>query len=94
MLTNPRLIVTVIESDSKIDPPVPNAGDRATKLRAQQERQGMSYILCRQATSLLQRTRLNVTISCEAWHAKHSRHMLLGASAIFFWGATLTRIEL
>ncbi|KAI0059534.1 hypothetical protein BV25DRAFT_1918331 [Artomyces pyxidatus] len=71
------LIVTVVESDSKTDPPVPNAADRAAKLRSQQERQGLAYILCRQATSLLQRTRLNVTISCEAWHAKNARHMIL-----------------
>ncbi|THH20566.1 hypothetical protein EW146_g815, partial [Bondarzewia mesenterica] len=71
------LIVTVLENESKIDPPVPNAADRAAKLRAQQERQGMAYILCRQATSLLQRTRLHVSVTCEAWHAKNARRMLL-----------------
>ncbi|KAI0269900.1 hypothetical protein BC834DRAFT_819931 [Gloeopeniophorella convolvens] len=71
------LIVTVSENDSKVDPPSVNAGERASKLRSQQERQGLAYILCRQATSLLQRTRLNVTISCEAWHAKNARHMIL-----------------
>jgi len=71
------LIVTVSENDSKVDPPSVNAGERGTKLRCQQERQGLAYILCRQATSVLQRTRLNVTISCEAWHAKNSRHMIL-----------------
>ena len=80
----PRLIVTIIESDSKTDPAQPNTGDRAAKLRSQQERQGMAYILCRQATSLLQRTRLNVTIACEAWHAKHARHMLLGAPSFLY----------
>jgi hypothetical protein len=37
----------------------------------------MAYILVRQATSLLQRTRLHVTITCQAWHAKHARHMIL-----------------
>lgn len=42
------------------------------------QRQGLAYILVRQATSLLQRTRLNVVISCQAWHAKNARHMLLG----------------
>jgi hypothetical protein len=31
-------------------------------------------------TGLLQRTRLHVTILCQAWHAKNSRHMLLGKS--------------
>ncbi|TFY78787.1 hypothetical protein EWM64_g5227 [Hericium alpestre] len=71
------LVVHVAENESKVDPPVPNAADRAVKLRAQQERQGLAYILCRQVTSLLQRTRLNVTITCEAWHAKNARHMLL-----------------
>ncbi|PCH40073.1 hypothetical protein WOLCODRAFT_136641 [Wolfiporia cocos MD-104 SS10] len=71
------LIVTVIENESKVDPLIPNPADRAAKLRSQQERQALAYILVRQATSLLQRTRLNVTISCQAWHAKHSRHMLL-----------------
>ncbi|OCH91239.1 hypothetical protein OBBRIDRAFT_729154 [Obba rivulosa] len=71
------LIVSVIENESKVDPMIPNPADRAAKLRAQQERQALAYILVRQATSLLQRTRLNVTISCQAWHAKNSRHMLL-----------------
>ncbi|KAA1469831.1 hypothetical protein DENSPDRAFT_835507 [Dentipellis sp. KUC8613] len=71
------LVVHVVENESKVDPPVPNAADRAAKLRSQQERQGLAYILCRQVTSLLQRTRLNVTIICEAWHAKNARHMLL-----------------
>ena len=39
----------------------------------------MAYILVRQATSLLQRTALHVTVACQAWHAKNARHMLLGA---------------
>ncbi|KDR82738.1 hypothetical protein GALMADRAFT_238243 [Galerina marginata CBS 339.88] len=71
------LIVTVVENESKVDPAIPNAADRAVKLRSQQERQGLAYILVRQVTGLLQRTKLNVTISCQAWHAKNSRHMLL-----------------
>ncbi|PPQ89640.1 hypothetical protein CVT25_013827 [Psilocybe cyanescens] len=70
-------IVTVVENESKVDPAIPNAADRAVKLRSQQERQGLAYILVRQVTGLLQRTKLNVTISCQAWHAKNSRHMLL-----------------
>ncbi|KAI0725644.1 hypothetical protein C8Q72DRAFT_850904 [Fomitopsis betulina] len=77
------LIVTVIENESKVDPPVPNQADRAAKLRAQQERQALAYILVRQAISLLQRTRLHVTVSCQAWHAKNRKHMLLGECAIF-----------
>ncbi|KAG6856418.1 hypothetical protein H0H87_004637 [Tephrocybe sp. NHM501043] len=71
------LIVTVTENDAKVDPPIPNATDRSTKLRSQQERQGLAYILVRQATSLLQRTKLNVKVACQAWHAKNARHMLL-----------------
>ncbi|KAF9077575.1 hypothetical protein BDP27DRAFT_477051 [Rhodocollybia butyracea] len=71
------LIVTIVENDSRVDPPIPNTADRASKLRSQQERQGLAYILIRQATSLLQRTKLNVTIACQAWHAKNARHMLL-----------------
>jgi hypothetical protein len=42
------------------------------------QRQGMAYILARQVTSLLQRTKLNVTVACQAWHAKNARHILLG----------------
>ncbi|KAG6850279.1 hypothetical protein H0H93_015536 [Arthromyces matolae] len=71
------LIVTVNENDGKVDPPIPNASDRTTKLRSQQERQGLAYILVRQVTSLLQRTKLNVKVTCQAWHAKNARHMLL-----------------
>ncbi|KAJ8583883.1 adenine nucleotide alpha hydrolases-like protein [Rhizopogon salebrosus TDB-379] len=71
------LIVTVVENEAKVDPAIPNPVDRTTRLRSQQERQGLAYILVRQATSLLQRTRLNVTVSCQAWHSKNSRHMLL-----------------
>ncbi|KAI0086462.1 hypothetical protein BDY19DRAFT_959970 [Irpex rosettiformis] len=71
------LIITVVENEDKVDPAIANPSDRMSKLRAQQERQGMAYILVRQATSLLQRTHLHVTISCQAWHAKNARHMLL-----------------
>ncbi|KAJ3814673.1 hypothetical protein EV368DRAFT_32078 [Lentinula lateritia] len=71
------LVVTIVENENRVDPPIPNTADRANKLRSQQERQGLAYILIRQATSLLQRTKLNVTIACQAWHAKNARHMLL-----------------
>lgn len=71
------LIVTVVENEGKVDPPIPNPADRSTRLRSQQERQGIAYILVRQATSLLQRTHLNVTVSCQAWHSNNARHMLL-----------------
>ncbi|KAG1771817.1 hypothetical protein EDD22DRAFT_947811 [Suillus occidentalis] len=39
------LIVTVVENEKKVDPPIPNQADRAVKLRSQQERQGLAYIL-------------------------------------------------
>ncbi|TEB39889.1 hypothetical protein FA13DRAFT_1784541 [Coprinellus micaceus] len=71
------LLVTIVENDQRIDPTNDKPADRHTKLRSQQERQGMAYILARQVTSLLQRTRLHVTVACQAWHAKHARHMLL-----------------
>lgn len=71
------LVVTVMENQTKVDPPIPNTRDRAAKVRSQQERQGLAYMLVKQVTSLLQRTKLNVKVSCQAWHAKNSRHMLL-----------------
>jgi nucleotide-binding universal stress UspA family protein len=71
------LIVHVNENEGKVDPALPNTADRTLKVRSQQERQAMAYILVRQATALLQRTKLNVTVICQAWHAKNSRHMLL-----------------
>ncbi|KZT23422.1 adenine nucleotide alpha hydrolases-like protein [Neolentinus lepideus HHB14362 ss-1] len=71
------LLVTVVENENKVDPPTMNAMDRAIKLRNQQERQALAYILVRQVTGLLQRTRLNVTVACQSWHAKNHRHMLL-----------------
>lgn len=40
-------------------------------------------------TSLLQRTRLNITVACQAWHAKNARHMLLGSSTHHFTPMTL-----
>jgi hypothetical protein len=49
------------------------------------QRQGLAYILARQATSLLQRTKLNVTVICQAWHAKNARHMLLGNFGIYIF---------
>ncbi|THV05255.1 hypothetical protein K435DRAFT_745518 [Dendrothele bispora CBS 962.96] len=69
------LIINIVENEARVDPPKP--ADRTNKLRSQQERQGLAYILVRQATALLQRTRLHVSISCQAWHAKNARHMLL-----------------
>ena len=43
-----------------------------------EKRQALAYVLARQALELLQRTRLNVTVVCQAWHAKNTRHIILG----------------
>jgi hypothetical protein len=37
----------------------------------------MAVILARRALAVLQRTRLSVKVSCQAIHARHSRHFLL-----------------
>ncbi|KAL5520162.1 hypothetical protein ACEPAG_1822 [Sanghuangporus baumii] len=71
------ILVSVIENEAKVDPPHPNPADRVSKLRNQQERQTLAYILVRQVIGLLQRTKLHVRVICQAWHAKNSRHMLL-----------------
>ncbi|KAF8508194.1 hypothetical protein BU17DRAFT_77988 [Hysterangium stoloniferum] len=71
------IVVTVTETEAKLDPVDGSTIDRVAKLRNQQERQTLAYLLIRQVTSLLQRTRLNVTVVCQAWHAKNSRHLLL-----------------
>ncbi|KIJ54275.1 hypothetical protein M422DRAFT_153729 [Sphaerobolus stellatus SS14] len=71
------IVITVVEGDGKLDPPEGQTANRVVKLRNQQERQTLAYLLVRQVTSLLQRTRLNVTVVCQAWHAKNSRHRLL-----------------
>jgi len=71
------VLVTVAEAENKLDPPAGTTVDRVNKLRNQQERQTLAYLLVRQVTSLLQRTRLNVSVVCQAWHAKNNRHLLL-----------------
>lgn len=70
-------IVNVAETDSKLDPPEGANVDRLAKLRSQQDRQTLAYLLVRQATGLLQRTKLHVTVMCQAWHAKNARRMIL-----------------
>lgn len=45
------LVVTVVENESKVDPAIPNAADRATKLRSQQEVNIFSF--CRMFLTLL-----------------------------------------
>ncbi|CEQ42655.1 SPOSA6832_04493, partial [Sporobolomyces salmonicolor] len=55
----------------------PSASSKAAKLANQRERQTAALQLTRQATALLERTRLNVRIVCQAIHAKVPRHMLV-----------------
>jgi len=66
------------ETRDAVDPKNANEQDRVTKLRVQKERQTIALQLVRQVTGLLQRTRLNVTVTCQAIHSKNARHMLLG----------------
>ncbi|KAF8610414.1 adenine nucleotide alpha hydrolases-like protein [Ceratobasidium sp. AG-I] len=71
------IVVNVQETESKLDPQDATSGDKTQKIRNQQERQTLTYLLCRQVTGLLQRTRLNVRVFCQAIHSKNSRRMLL-----------------
>ncbi|KAG8779440.1 hypothetical protein FRC12_024271 [Ceratobasidium sp. 428] len=71
------IVVNVQETESKLDPTDATTGDKTQKIRNQQERQTLTYLLCRQVTGLLQRTRLNVRVYCQAIHSKNSRRMLL-----------------
>ncbi|GAA6060273.1 hypothetical protein JCM10212_003973 [Sporobolomyces blumeae] len=72
-------IVSVMETDTKFDSddPNPSASAKAAKLTNQRERQSAVLRISRQATTLLERTRLNVRIICQAIHAKVPRHMLV-----------------
>lgn len=45
------------------------------------QRETHAYLLTRQVITLLQRTQLQVVITCQAWHAKNMRHHILGAPA-------------
>ncbi|KAH8929026.1 adenine nucleotide alpha hydrolases-like protein [Atractiella rhizophila] len=69
------LIVTVMEDEKKLDSD--DGSDKTAKIRNQNERQGRALLLSKEATSLVERTRLNVRIICQAIHAKNARHMLV-----------------
>ncbi|KDN43333.1 hypothetical protein K437DRAFT_248535 [Tilletiaria anomala UBC 951] len=71
------LIVSVMETDSKFDTLDHKNESKEARSEHQKIRQNQALILARQATALLQRTRLGVRISCQAIHAKNARHMLL-----------------
>ncbi|WVQ73351.1 hypothetical protein IAR50_002919 [Cryptococcus sp. DSM 104548] len=70
-------VISVKEDESKIDPKNWSNNDRAQKMRVQKERQTTALLLVKQVTGLLQRTRLQITVTCQFLHAKNSRHMLL-----------------
>lgn len=61
-----------------VDPKTWSESDKGQKVKNQRERQQMALLLTKQVTSLLQRTKLNITVTCQFLHAKNSRHMLLG----------------
>ena len=87
-------VISVKEDESKVDPKNRNTQDRAVKLRLQKEvspfstqpltlqRQQTALLLTRQVTGLLQRTNLNITVTCQFLHAKNARHMLLGTAPL------------
>ncbi|TKY88296.1 hypothetical protein EX895_002648 [Sporisorium graminicola] len=71
------LVVSVMETDTKLDALDPTHEEAAARMEHQRIRQAMASVLAKQATHLLERTRLEVKISCQAIHAKNARHMLL-----------------
>lgn len=72
-------IVSVMETDTKfdVDGDKETASDRKAKFANRRDREANALMLSKQATALLERTRLNVSIVCQAIHAKNARHMLL-----------------
>ncbi|KAI9599858.1 hypothetical protein KEM48_010253, partial [Puccinia striiformis f. sp. tritici PST-130] len=73
------LIIMIIETDSKLDPEEGSgtAADRTAKIRNQKDRQEKATLLVREATALLERTGLNVKVTCQAIHGKNPKHMLI-----------------
>ncbi|GAA6029860.1 hypothetical protein JCM8097_001083 [Rhodosporidiobolus ruineniae] len=72
------IIVSVMETDTKLDPDdLSSSSARTAKQTNQRERQAAALQLARQATQLIERTRLNCRIVCQAIHAKVPRHMLV-----------------
>lgn len=71
------MVVSVMETDVKLDSLDAKHEDKAARQEYQRIRQSMAVILARRATSVLQRTRLAVKVSCQALHARNSRHMFI-----------------
>ncbi|KAE8225019.1 hypothetical protein CF319_g2165 [Tilletia indica] len=77
------MIVSVMETDSKLDAVDHVFEDKQTRMQHQKIRQDMALVLARQATNLLQRTRLGVKVVCQALHATNSRRMLIDLTDYF-----------
>jgi len=73
------LLTSGDSANQAVDPKTWSDSDKGQKVKNQRERQQMALLLTKQVTSLLQRTKLNITVTCQFLHAKNSRHMLLGA---------------
>lgn len=71
------LIVSVMETDTKLDANDSKHEDKKARQDHQRIRQSMAVILARRAVAVLQRTRLAVRVSCQALHARNSRHMFI-----------------
>ncbi|MCO5573475.1 hypothetical protein L7F22_027246 [Adiantum nelumboides] len=71
------LIVSVMETDTKLDASDSKHEDKKAHQEYQRIRQSMAVILARRAVAVLQRTRLAVRVSCQALHARNSRHMFI-----------------
>ncbi|BEI97070.1 hypothetical protein CcaverHIS631_0206590 [Cutaneotrichosporon cavernicola] len=70
-------LISVNENEDKVDPKNWSNKDQQNKMKLQKERQTTALLLVRQVTGLLERTRLNVTVTCQAMHAQNARYMLL-----------------
>ncbi|KAK0531715.1 hypothetical protein OC834_001316 [Tilletia horrida] len=77
------MIVSVMETDTKLDAVDHVFEDKQTRMQHQKIRQDMALVLARQATNLLQRTRLGVKVVCQALHATNSRRMLIDLTDYF-----------
>jgi nucleotide-binding universal stress UspA family protein len=71
------LVVSVMETDTKLDASDAKHEDPHARKEHQRIRQSMAVILARRAVAVLQRTRLAVRVSCQALHARNSRHMFI-----------------
>lgn len=75
MYSHIYVILFVFEVD--VDDAVASSAEKKAKLVNRRERQASALMLLRQATGLLERTRLNVKIECQGIHAQNARHMLV-----------------